>query len=389
MRRNFLTCLAAALTLATAACGGGSDAPSVVPAVAPLAPLNGPPVIVAMPMSLSVSEGSSGRLTVVAGGEPPLQYQWRRNGVPIEGATTSDYVTSPLMVTDNDVAFDVVVSNDLGSVPSDVARVYVRPLQDSVGRVAKLRRLANIVVALVDGARVTQNLFLDSGPTARVPPTHPCSVSGSFWASIEGDVVPLGASLPLPGAALDVTYAACRFARGLFHDGRVTLHYEFPAGSTDQLRYVAVLQDLTVMIGVASDNDEFSFWNVTLNGQVDAQGEIGNASANDPSSRDAKFVFTPDPGTTVVSRQTGRTATYLAGSYVAQGSSSYPYPASVEFRNLTFAIDGSTYVVSNSGPFTPAVVTRNGQPIGKLELAPYYSTDENAPGESSQTVDGF
>ena len=63
--------------------------------------------------------------SVTATGSPPLQYQWRKNGANIPGATNSSYTTPATVATDNGSLFSVVVSNGGGSVTSRNAKLTV------------------------------------------------------------------------------------------------------------------------------------------------------------------------------------------------------------------------------------------------------------------------
>jgi Immunoglobulin domain len=55
-----------------------------------------------------------------------LNYQWRKNGADIPGATFSSYTTPPTVEADNGSLFSVVVSNGGGSVTSNNATLTVR-----------------------------------------------------------------------------------------------------------------------------------------------------------------------------------------------------------------------------------------------------------------------
>jgi hypothetical protein len=55
-----------------------------------------------------------------------LQYQWRKNGADISGATYSSYTTPATAATDDGSLFSVVVSNNSGSVTSNNATLTVR-----------------------------------------------------------------------------------------------------------------------------------------------------------------------------------------------------------------------------------------------------------------------
>jgi len=70
--------------------------------------------------------GATARFKVTATGDPPLNYQWRKNGVDILGATSSSYTTPATVDADNGSLFSVVVSNGGGSVTSNNATLTVR-----------------------------------------------------------------------------------------------------------------------------------------------------------------------------------------------------------------------------------------------------------------------
>ena len=78
-----------------------------------------------LPMRQSMS-GETATFSVTATGTAPLQYQWRKNGVNISGATSSSYTTPPAVAADNGSPFSVVVSNGGGSVTSHSATLTVR-----------------------------------------------------------------------------------------------------------------------------------------------------------------------------------------------------------------------------------------------------------------------
>lgn len=80
--------------------------------------------VVTPPADVTVCEGEPATFTVVADGSPPLAYQWRRNGTPIDGATSDTYTiaaTSALDAGD----YDVQVSNDCSSETSASAALVV------------------------------------------------------------------------------------------------------------------------------------------------------------------------------------------------------------------------------------------------------------------------
>ena len=89
-------------------------------------PLNAKPFIVASPQSLRAAPGATVQLAVLAVGEGPLRYEWRRNGVNVPGAKSSVLVLGPLesgLVGD----YTVVVSDWGGSDESLPAQVALLP----------------------------------------------------------------------------------------------------------------------------------------------------------------------------------------------------------------------------------------------------------------------
>lgn len=82
------------------------------------------PVISMQPSSQSVSSGASASLTVVASGTAPLAYQWRKDGVAINGATSSTLALSGVTSVSAG-AYSVVVSNSVGSITSATATLTV------------------------------------------------------------------------------------------------------------------------------------------------------------------------------------------------------------------------------------------------------------------------
>jgi len=100
--------------LLLAGCGGGDDESSVMPIVA------------MQPADAEVAAEDSAELSVRAEGTPPLQFQWRRNGVDIPGATAERLVLPPTMARQDGDEFDVMVSNAAGSELSRAATLTVR-----------------------------------------------------------------------------------------------------------------------------------------------------------------------------------------------------------------------------------------------------------------------
>jgi hypothetical protein len=86
-----------------------------------------PPVITNQPRNQRVAIGARAKFVVSASGDPPLAYQWRKNGIEIPGATDTRYQTPPVTAEDDGSLFSVVISNPGGSVTSRDARLEVLP----------------------------------------------------------------------------------------------------------------------------------------------------------------------------------------------------------------------------------------------------------------------
>ncbi len=83
-----------------------------------------PPSIVIAPEDAAVCAGDSATFSVLANGSAPLNYQWRKGGVDIAGAT-SDTLTLNSLVVGNSSNYDVVVSNLCGRDTSAAALLVV------------------------------------------------------------------------------------------------------------------------------------------------------------------------------------------------------------------------------------------------------------------------
>lgn len=165
------------------------------------------PSIEAHPASVTAGVGQTVTFTVVAFGTTPLGYQWRRNGVDIPDATGPSYQRAAL-AEDNDAAFDVVVTNAVGSVTSDAAILTVTSQTGA-------NELGDIV-AISAGAQHSLALRADGTVLA--------------WGNNEdgelgiGDLLPSFSARPVPvvGITDAVAIAACSFhSLAVLGDGTV------------------------------------------------------------------------------------------------------------------------------------------------------------------------
>ncbi len=83
-----------------------------------------PPVITTQPQNQTVPLGASASFSVVAIGASPISYQWRFNGSPLSGATSSSLALTNIQVTDAG-SYQVVMTNLYGSATSAVAALAI------------------------------------------------------------------------------------------------------------------------------------------------------------------------------------------------------------------------------------------------------------------------
>lgn len=83
------------------------------------------PVITNQPVNWSAVTGDNVSFTVAASSPYTLSYQWFTNGAAAVGETSATLNKSSVLLTDNNLAFQCVVSNVYGSVTSSVAKLTV------------------------------------------------------------------------------------------------------------------------------------------------------------------------------------------------------------------------------------------------------------------------
>jgi hypothetical protein len=83
------------------------------------------PSLMVQPVSVTVTAGQPATFSVSATGTAPISYQWRRNGANISGATAATYTIPATTTSDSSSKFDVVVSNNSGTITSSQATLTV------------------------------------------------------------------------------------------------------------------------------------------------------------------------------------------------------------------------------------------------------------------------
>jgi hypothetical protein len=115
-----------------------------VPSSTAVITVQDPPVITTPINSASVKAGTSYTFTTTVSGTGPLTYQWRKDGIPIAGATALSY-TIPMVDETFAGLYDIVVTGPSGSVVSPGATLMVIAL--SSGPPVLMNQPSNVAVA--------------------------------------------------------------------------------------------------------------------------------------------------------------------------------------------------------------------------------------------------
>ena len=90
------------------------------------------PIITAQPQSQTVIQGAGVIFSVTTIGTAPLSYQWKKNGVSIDGATNPNYTLAGV-TADDAATYNVIITNLAGSVTSSDAVLTVNnPLPPNI-----------------------------------------------------------------------------------------------------------------------------------------------------------------------------------------------------------------------------------------------------------------
>ncbi|MED4328635.1 immunoglobulin domain-containing protein, partial [Schinkia azotoformans] len=84
------------------------------------------PTITTEPSDQTVTAGGTATFTVIATGDAPLSYQWKKDGTDIAGATSASLTINNAQESDEG-SYTVVVSNGAGNVTSTAATLTVTP----------------------------------------------------------------------------------------------------------------------------------------------------------------------------------------------------------------------------------------------------------------------
>jgi hypothetical protein len=160
-----------------------------------------PPVITTQPASQTVTAGQAASFSVIASGTAPLSYQWRKNGTPISGATSSTYTTSVTTTSDIGSQFTTTATNAAGTVTSRAAILTVNGLPGALTASESTLNFGNVNI----DASTSQNITFTNSGNANI------AISDVIFSGDDGfNISGLFSGLLLsPGqiATLDVRFA--------------------------------------------------------------------------------------------------------------------------------------------------------------------------------------
>lgn len=120
------------------------------------------------PASQAAGPGQSFSITVLANGQPPLNYQWLQNDSPVTGATNSILTVAAAQST-NSGNYQVVIANNFSSVTSVVATVMVTNIlitSQPSSYTGSYASTATFSVSATGGQPLTYQWWQNGGPIA-------------------------------------------------------------------------------------------------------------------------------------------------------------------------------------------------------------------------------
>jgi sugar lactone lactonase YvrE len=170
------------------------------------------PSLVAQPQSVTSTEGTLARFSVIVDGKFPIGLQWRRNGVNIPGATGQTLVVVATL-PDNAANYSAVATNANGSATSANATLSVVAVNTAHGFVSTVAGVAGLIGSADGSATAARFHFPDGVATDSIGNVY---VADTFNQTIRR-ITPAGLVSTLAGVAgqpgsTDGLGAAARFS---------------------------------------------------------------------------------------------------------------------------------------------------------------------------------
>jgi gliding motility-associated-like protein len=148
------------------------------------------PSVSALSPGAAVCQGAPVAFSVTAGGTAPFTYQWRKNTVAINGATSASYPISAVSPTDA-ASYTVQITNACGSVTSNAISLTVNPAAPPTGNSAS--RCSPGVVALTASGTTDGSYRWYDVASGGLP--LPGEVNGSFTTPVLSATTPYYVSI--------------------------------------------------------------------------------------------------------------------------------------------------------------------------------------------------
>jgi hypothetical protein len=335
------------------------------------------PTITTQPVSQTVTAGQTATFTVVATGTAPLNYQWKKNGANILGATAASYITPASTTSDSGSTFAVVVTNTAGTVTSSAATLTVNPTPVSptittqplsqtltAGQTATFAVVAtgtaplsyqwqkngvNIAGATLNGYITPATTTSDSGSTFAVVVTNTAGTVTSSAATLTVNPAPVSPTITTQPVSQTVT-AGQTATFTVVAAGTAPLSYQW------QKRGVAI---------VGATSSSYTTVATTTSDSGSTFSVVVTNTAGTVTSSGATFTVNPAPVAPTITTQpasqtvtAGQTATFAV---VAAGTAPLSYQWQKNGVNIAGATLSSyttpTTTTSDSGSAFSAVVT--------------------------------
>jgi hypothetical protein len=137
------------------------------------------PVITMAPRSVTAVSNDTVLLRTIAAGVPPLSYQWRKSGTPINGETNLIFGITNIA---NPGVYDVVATNVYGAATSKVAVVTLDRLSIARGPGLTTNTITwHLPGAVLQSANSVNGPYTDVSPTLTSPYLAPITNSTKFY----------------------------------------------------------------------------------------------------------------------------------------------------------------------------------------------------------------
>ncbi len=306
--------------------------------------IGSPPRILAGPASATGVLGRPFELRVVAEGNPAPLYEWRRNGVPIPGATAAVLSFAALQLTDA-AGYSVRVYNAFGQVVSGTADLLV------------------VVPPHITAVTSTSPIFAGERARLEVVATGTAPLAYAWYAGVPPD-----ASLPVGlGQAVfnsDPLLANASFWARVSNTGGSVTSSVFQVVVNRRSQTIAFNPAGPLVFGAGP---------VTLSANASSGLPVAFSVVSGPGVLAGNLLTPRGAGTIVVRAQQGGDQIFLPAPVVERSIVVQPAPATVVLSGLDQVYDGTPRVIGASTvpPGLAVDLTYNGTPAAPVNAGSY------------------